>query len=206
VARLTPLAFALIVAVLIVHRLGRTAAREPVALMSLVALTLGLRLVFEPEVYAYYFMALSVALILLDVMCGHIRSMLVVWLLAVSLAFAADPTTLIFSRVSWGHTAQHALPPIVLILAVVGFVFTLVLKGFHLDLLAWSALAMGAWIAWSWPITIFLHPFTFTFEEIVLVVPGVALAAVPLAGRLRTARETPPAGSRRPEVPIFPPG
>ena len=55
VARLAPLAFALIVAALIVHRFGRTAAREPVALMSLVALTLGLRLVFEPEVYAYLF-------------------------------------------------------------------------------------------------------------------------------------------------------
>ena len=43
-----------------------------------------------------YFMALWFALILLDVMCGHIRSMMVVWLLAVSLAYAADLTTLIF--------------------------------------------------------------------------------------------------------------
>jgi len=202
VARITPLVFVLIVAALIVHRLGRTAAREPVALMSLVALSLALRLVFEPEVFGYYVMALSVALILLDVICGHIRSVLIVWLLALSLAFAADPTTLIFSRVSWGHTAQHALPAIVLILAVVGIVFTVASRGLHWDLLAWSALAICAGIAWSWPITIFLHPLTFTFEQIVLVVPGVALAAVPLVGRLRTAGETPLAGTRPLEVQI----
>ena len=191
VARLTPLVFALLVAIWIVHRLGRPAACEPVTLMSLIALSLGLRLVFEPSLYGYYFMALSVALVLLDVMRGRIRSVLVVWLLAVSLAYTIDPTSLIFLRVSWGRTVQHAIPPAMLLLAGVAIVVSLALRRFRWDLLAWIGLGVCAWVAWSWPFRIFLHPLTFTFEQIVLVVPGMALAGLPLLQQLQRRTKAP---------------
>ena len=46
---------------------------QPAVLIALVALSLSFRLVFEDNVFSYYYMALAVTLVLLDVVGGRIR-------------------------------------------------------------------------------------------------------------------------------------
>ena len=62
---MAPLAVSMLLSWWVVRRLGQRAL-HPVPLMSLVALSLGLRLAFEVNLNAYYFMALTVTLVLLE--------------------------------------------------------------------------------------------------------------------------------------------
>ena len=60
---------------------------DGVPLLSLVATCLSFRLVFEVNLWGYYFLAVSVLLILLDVIRGRIRWPLIVWLALQPIAF-----------------------------------------------------------------------------------------------------------------------
>lgn len=86
VSRLLPIALSLLISYFVVHRLkARGEALDPVVFTSLLTVSLGLRLVFEFNLYAYYFMPLTVSLLLLEVARGHIRSASIVWWSGVSL-------------------------------------------------------------------------------------------------------------------------
>jgi hypothetical protein len=101
-SRLLPLALALALGWWAQRRLG-SAASDPVVLMSLVATSFLLRLLFEVNLYGYYFMAATVALILLDVIGGRIRLSLIAWVALVTLAFPPLP---------WVNDAFTHAPPI----------------------------------------------------------------------------------------------
>jgi len=75
------------------RRLGR-AALDPVPLMALVATSLSLRLVFEEGLYGYYFMAVAVSLVILDVLRRRFRIEFIGWLALIVLVFDPFP---------WGH-------------------------------------------------------------------------------------------------------
>jgi Glycosyltransferase family 87 len=189
VARLIPIACSFVLAAWLVHRLGRPASREPVVLVSLVALCLSLRLIFEPSLYGYYFMALAVALVVVDVIRGRIRSVLIAWLMLFSLAYAVEPDTYIFWRLSWGREVHNVLPPAVLVIALVVVAVDLMLRGLRWNLLAWVALAACAAWAWSSSVESFTHPLTLICIQIVLVFSGIALAALPLSTWERAPRD-----------------
>ena len=70
------------------------AVMEPVVLLSLLATSLALRLVFEGGLYGYYFMASAVAIILLDFVRRTFRVEVILWLALVALVFSPLP---------WGH-------------------------------------------------------------------------------------------------------
>jgi hypothetical protein len=93
-SRVLPIILAMVLASRAVRRLG-PAVLEPTPLLALVATSLSFRLVFEQNLFGYYFMALAVALVLLDAVHGHIRRQLVAWLALLTLAF--DP-------VPWGSS------------------------------------------------------------------------------------------------------
>ena len=102
-SRVVPICLAMAVAWWSVHRLG-PAALDPVPLVSLVATSLCFRLVFEVNLFGYYFMAVSVALIVLNVIRGRIHPYLVAWLALVT--FAYDP-------LRWGnHPWTDAIPTV----------------------------------------------------------------------------------------------
>ncbi len=102
-SRVVPICLAMAVAWWSVHRLG-PAALDPVPLASLVATSLCFRLVFEVNLFGYYFMAVSVALIVLNVIRGRIHPYLVAWLALVT--FAYDP-------LRWGnHPWTDAIPTV----------------------------------------------------------------------------------------------
>ncbi len=96
VSRVLPLVVAGGVAWWMARRLG-SAIRTPIVVLSLVAFSLGLRLIFEQQVFGYYFMALTVVLVLLDVARRRLRSSLVAWLCAVPAVYVTQVGTLLRS-------------------------------------------------------------------------------------------------------------
>jgi hypothetical protein len=78
----------------------KSALYRPQPLVALIAVSLALRLVFEVNLFSYYFMATAVALIALDVVGGRVRVETIGWI-AVAMAFfppAFDPLVLVVER------------------------------------------------------------------------------------------------------------
>lgn len=99
VARGCPLVLAGAVALWALWRL-KAAVLQPIVLMSLIASSLALRLVFEVNFFDYYLMALSVALIVIDVVDGTIRVETIGWVVAAGTLFPPrfEPIVLAVSR------------------------------------------------------------------------------------------------------------
>jgi hypothetical protein len=89
-SRVLPIVLSVALATWAVRRLGQ-AVLEPVPLLSLVATSLSFRLVFEQNLFGYYFMALAVSLVLLEAVRGHIRGQMVAWVALLILAFDPVP-------------------------------------------------------------------------------------------------------------------
>lgn len=70
------------------------AVMEPAVLLSLLATSLAIRLVFEGGLYGYYFMASAVSIIVADFVRRRFRIEVVLWLALVALVFSPLP---------WGH-------------------------------------------------------------------------------------------------------
>ena len=87
-SRLLPIALAMALALWMRHRLGPRLC-EPLPLASLVGTSLALRLLFEVNLFGYYFMAVAVMLLVLDVLQGRISAYSIAWIAVVTLAF--DP-------------------------------------------------------------------------------------------------------------------
>jgi hypothetical protein len=101
VSRILPIVISMVLARWAVKRIGSDIL-EPLPLLSLMATSLSLRLVFEQNLFGYYFMAIAVFLVLLAVVRGQIGWQLVAWLVMVILAFT--------DVVPWSITPIHALP------------------------------------------------------------------------------------------------
>jgi drug/metabolite transporter (DMT)-like permease len=88
--------------------------------------------------------------------------------------------------VSWEHELRQALPPAVLVLAILIGAILLVRDGPTWSLLVWAGLALGAVLVW----TSANHPLDTSFAtpwgQLGLVLPGAALAAVPLYRLMRS--------------------
>jgi hypothetical protein len=79
VSRTLPLVLAVALAVWIRRRLGAS-TMDPVLLLSLVAVALTIRLVFEVNLWGYYFMAVTVVLIVRQAVQRRISWLFVLWL------------------------------------------------------------------------------------------------------------------------------
>jgi uncharacterized membrane protein len=88
-SRVLPIVASMALAWWATRRLG-PGVLEPVPLISLIATALTFRLVFEVNLWGYYFLAITVSLIVLSVVSGRIRLYLLAWLALVALAF--NPT------------------------------------------------------------------------------------------------------------------
>jgi hypothetical protein len=86
VSRILPIFVAMTIAWLAEQMLG-TSVLEPVPLLSLCATVLCLRLLFEVGLYGYKFMAVTVMLVLVDVAGRRVRSLLVLWVVLIAVAF-----------------------------------------------------------------------------------------------------------------------
>lgn len=175
-SRITPLLLAAAIAWWAVRRLG-AASVEPVALLSIVALSLSLRLVFEQQLFLYYFMALSVSLVLLDVVRGHIRGSLVAWLVLMPTIYVED--------MAIPESLETLIPAVTIAIAAVVIASLTLRSDPRRQLVPWIAVVIAVLLAWD-ETNVLGTPPTWLWQ-LVLVIPGVLLAARPLIDLVRAA-------------------
>jgi hypothetical protein len=171
----------------VARRLGRQAL-EAVPLLALVTASLCLRLVFEVNLFTYYFMAMTVSLVVLEATRGCIRRTTVAWLAALTVVICRV-SMLPFGATRWGAYMQNDILPLVIGgVALLAVLRQLLRGGERQALLPWVAVAAvdlftlipggnrfsAAQVIWFW--------------QIVLVVPGLLLAIQPLRQRMRSPR------------------
>jgi len=188
-SRVTPVIVSLGLSWWVSRRLG-PAALQPVALMSVVAVSLGLRLVFEQNLFAYYFMALAVSLVLLDVVRGYLRSSLVAWLVAVALVFCFRPGNA-FEWVRWGGYVQNYVPLLVLAPALVVILLRVLRGEVDRSLLPWLGVAACALLTWPGHFDSLSPLHIGWLWQVILVVPGLILAAGPLLADIAPGKTQP---------------
>jgi hypothetical protein len=196
-SRVLPIVLSMVLAWWLVRRLGAATVRSPIPLAALVALSLSLRLVFEENLRnTYYFMALAVMLILLDVVRGRIRGAVLAWIALVTLAHDVWPLNM-FGAVSWGFGATEHLPQILMVLGVVVVLVDVARARVHWYRVAWLLVIVAAFATWPFTDEPFRTPLPKWFWQVVLVSIGVWLAAGPLV-RFTRDRDAHPAGDATP--------
>ena len=184
-SRLMPLIVALVLAWWAHRRLG-PGAMEPIPLVSLVAASLGTRLVFEEGLYGYKFLCLAVLLLVLDIFGGRLRGQLLAWLALVTMVF--NPIR-VEDLSSWWPTDAHTALPLVCIAVVLGVVARDVIRHtFRWYLLVWLAIAVYVFIFISWPVWSpngLPAPYPLWFWQVILVGSGVVMAVSPLVASIR---------------------
>ena len=198
-SRVAPLGVSFVLAWYVLHRLG-PAALDPIPLVSLVATSLSLRLVFEQNLFGYYFMALAVSLILLDVIAGHLRGELVVWIALVTVVFPLLRWGLDFNARSWGLqfdlTVPIAFAAIVLALIVIDATRKRV-RWYLVIPLILVVVCIAQWPPWN---TIPLRNLLpLWLWQIILVASGIWLAASPLCSAMRTLGVSAPSSDELPK-------
>jgi hypothetical protein len=152
---------------------------EPSPLMSLLASALAFRLVFEENLFGYYFMATAVALVLLDVVCGHIRATTISWLVIVSLAFS--PIYIGFS-----DTENYGpVPFVVITIAFVSLLLYAVMRRFPPYKTIWFSITAALCEYRIWGVSHAVFAIPEWCWQIVLAPTALALACSPLVSLIR---------------------
>jgi hypothetical protein len=172
VTRVLPIAGSLAVAWWSIKKLG-SKALEPIPLLAVIAGSLGLRLLFEQNLqHDYYFMALTVCLVFLQVAGRSIRPGFVAWIALVSLAF---------NPIAWSSKALGTL----LLVAGAAILFVgFVRRRVHWYLVAWVGVVAVTLVTWP---GMAAAPVVAPkwFWQLVLVPTGLVLALRPLFSIIR---------------------
>ena len=165
------------------HRLG-SRALTPVPLLALLALCLSTRLVFEQQLFGYYFMALAVTLLLLDVARGRIRVSLVAWLSTVSMVYVLGSTSLDLLHKPLLGFVEDLIPLSVACLGGVLILRQMRREGPSRMLACWVGMIAAALITWN-KTDVLGQPPAWLWQ-IILVSLGIALALGPLFEAIRS--------------------
>lgn len=190
VARVLPVLASAAVAWWAARRLGPRVL-QPVALFSLVTISLCTRLLFEENIFEYYFMAVTVMLLLLSALRRRWHGYTLTWIIAVALAFS-------FLRVSY-FSADLVMFIVVASLFAVFTVLETVRRGLRWTFVGFIVLlvvnaAPTIWGRPSWD-----HLIPTSAWQIILTSSALVLAVEPLLGAIRadhdsrSAHELPPA-------------
>jgi hypothetical protein len=185
VSRILPVLLSVLLARWSMRRLGPI-AREPIPLVSLVATSLSLRLVFEQNLFGYYFVALAVALITQDVLSGRLRGQLVAWLALLVLVYDPVPWGFASNSVTWGLQEREFIPFLFMAIAFVLVVHDAIHGRIRGYLVAWLILVALAFGRLPWSSEPFRQPLPTWFWQGILVAAGVALAVRPLLSLTRS--------------------
>jgi len=182
--RVAPIATSVLLSWWVWRRLGPDAL-QPSALISLVAVSLGLRLVFEANLYSYYFMALAVTLVVLEATKGSIRRSVVAWLAVLTL-WICRIGVVPFGVNAWGSYFENDLLPLFVGgLALIGVLVILIRGGDHRGLWPWLTVAVVDLVTLLPADNEISNGELFWFWQVALVVPGIILAAQPLFVKIR---------------------
>lgn len=179
-ARFVPIVLAMALAWWAVHRFGPITL-DTVPLLTIIATSLLLRLVFEENIFGYYFMAVAVMLIMLDVVRGRVRGYTVAWLGLV---------TLVFDPVPWGHQTLHQAIPVVIGSIGLSFIVADVVRGrVRWYLVAWLVVVVLTCEPLVWGLSVGRQVLPNSLWQVALVATALWLIVGPIF-------ETPPNGPR----------
>jgi hypothetical protein len=179
-SRILPIIASFFLARWAVRRLG-SAVMDPVPLLSLIGMSVSLRLVFEQNLYGYYFMALAVSLLLLDVVGGRIRGELVAWFGLLTLAFDPVPWGFLSNGQLWGMDIRLYLPISLMVIASLFIAYDFIRGQIRWYLVAWLTLVILVFAKLPpWAVEPVRGPLPNWFWQVVLLSTGIALAAGPL--------------------------
>jgi len=130
VARVAPIVAASVLAWWCARRLG-PAILEPVSLLSLIGTCLAVRMVFEVNLYGYYFMATGVMLVMLDVAMGRIRGQTFAWLGLTTIAFNPVHDGFYSNLTAWSATLHRAVPIALIAVGVLAIVIDVAHRRFQ---------------------------------------------------------------------------
>jgi hypothetical protein len=177
-SRVFPIVLAMAFALWAVRALGQHVL-EPIPLLSLMATSICLRLVFEINVFGYYFMALAVMLLMVDMACSRVRGELVAWLVLVVLGF---------NRLHDSLRVEAILPALCIVVAL-GIILLDAAHGrVRRYLVAWLALVSVAFAKWPLGSLPLRSPDPTWLWQVVLVSTGILLAVSPLVAAVRRSR------------------
>jgi hypothetical protein len=163
-------------------------------LMAIVALTLSTRLVFEINLFGYYFMALAVSLVVLDVVSGRLRGETVAWIALCTVAFNPVHWGLFSNWTRWDEQLFFAVPLGALLVGLGVVIYDAAHRRVRPYKVIW--LVLVATTGWFAPES-FAGPLIHTghwFWQIVLVPTGIWLAWSALE---RPAKPVLPLGDER---------
>ncbi len=201
-ARMLPIAIAAILG-WYVHRRSGDEMLDPIMMVSLIGTAVGVRLVFEVNLWGYYFMALAVTLVLLEAIRGHVRAYVVGWIAALTLAFDPIPGILQSNARASDIYAQLDLAKVIVGAAALYVLVSLLRRRVRWFWIGWviacavafvhvpgiDFLQHGPWPRWLW--------------QVLFVPSGLALVAQPLVVAMRASRRcTPLSGEPSLETPV----
>jgi hypothetical protein len=188
VARVIPVIVTMALAWWVTRKLG-PAALEPVVLLSLVGLSFCMRLVFEENLFGYYFMALAVALIVLDVLRGHLRGSVIAWVALVTLAFNPIPWGFYSNWTPWGKDLHRALPFVFVGLVLAVVVLSALRGRIRWYLVGWLVLVTLTCFPELWGKPLGSHFVPTWFWQMMLVPTAFALLLGPVKAAMRQGRD-----------------
>ena len=158
---------------------------QPTMLISLAGTSFAVRLVLEVNLWGYYFMALAVSIVLLEVVRGRVRTEAVAWLLTLTLAFSPIPGPYQSNTKLWDIYAQLDLGKIVVGAAALYVIVGLIRRRIHWFWIAWVVFAAIAFV--HLPGIDFLQhqPWPRWLWQVLLVPSGLALVSTPLVTAIR---------------------
>lgn len=193
IARVLPVACALAVALWAARCLGPRII-EVATLLSLLATALCLRLVFEENLFGYYFMAVSVSLLCLEMLRGRLSGRPIAWMGLVLLGFNPIPWWLYLKWETRGLNLYMLMPVafevIVLSTFFIGarrhhYRWYLIASSIVVGLLCFPPLWGKAWAP---------HVAPYWLWQVILVPTGLILASEPLRNAIRIQRFHRPLG------------
>jgi hypothetical protein len=189
ISRVFPVVLSMLLAWWLIRRLGAATVLTPLPLSALIALSLSLRLVLEENLrVTYYFMALAVALVLLDVVRGQIRGAVWAWVALVTVSHDVWPVGM-FSEVHWGFGATEHLPQVLMVLGLCIILVDVVRSRVRWYIVAWLAVIVTAFATWPFTSEPFRTQLPIWLWQLLLVPTGIWLAAEPLARFVRDRDE-----------------
>jgi hypothetical protein len=147
-----------------------------------------MRLLFEENLFGYYFMALAVTLLCIDVVRGRLSGKTLVWIGMVMLAFDPIPWWLDLKWEMRGGNLFMALPTIFEVLVLAAFLWGALRHHFHWYLLASSIIVALTCFPPLWGRTWVPDFAPHWLWQIILVPTGLYLASDALRSAVRGHR------------------
>jgi hypothetical protein len=194
VARLVPIVAAGGLAVLARRRLGPRVI-DPVTLVALLGTCQALRLVFEQNLYGYYFMALAVFAVMLDSVAGRLRGVTWAWIALIAVAWNPVNPGFYSNWTTWGPSLYFELPIAILVVGLATIIVDARRRIVRPYKVAWLVVVLLTSQSRVWGAHRTLMVLPHWAWQLILVPTGLALCARPLlsalAGQSRLAGAEP---------------